>query len=206
MSIQKSTPINELPQQPPNFQEPVVPQNGGQVQPEYNERQFVPVQQSHSQDQHPGQFQGQPPGQFQGQPPGQFQGQPPGQFQGQPPGQFQGQPPGQFQGQPPGQFQGQPPGQIQGQPPGQPQDKKNVLHQKNPVSGKKGMVQDILSNWKILLICFIVLFVSQQEPLQELVRKLFRVIKVPENILFYVTKLVISLVFVLIFFFTNRNL
>ena len=150
MSIPKSTPVNELPQQPPNFQEPVVPQNGGQVQPEYNERQFVPVQQSHSQD--------------------------------------------------------QPPGQFQGQPPGQPQDKKNVLHQKNPVSGKKGMVQDILSNWKILLICFIVLFVSQQEPLQELVRKLFRVIKVPENILFYVTKLVISLVFVLIFFFTNRNL
>ena len=179
---QKATPINELPQQQqqgiqpqyqeppqaPNFQEPIVPQNRGQQQPEYNERQFVPVQQQN------------------------------------PPQQYSQQPPQPFPQQPSQPFPQQYPQQPSQQPSQQSQQSDTV--NKTSTSNRKGMIQDLVNNWKILLICAIVLFVAQQEPLQELVRKLFRVIKVPENILFYVSKLVISLIFVLIFFFTNRNL
>ena len=142
--------------------------------------------------------------------------QPPMQQSMQPPMQQSMQPPMQQSMQSSMQPPMQPPMQASFQQhsiqeqnsPIQKEETRNTLQKadNNSISSTKNIVKDIVSNWKTLLVCFIVLFVVQQEPLQSLARKLLRMAKMPESSLFHISKFGLSLVFVSLFFFTNRNI
>ncbi len=69
-----------------------------------------------------------------------------------------------------------------------------------------GLVQLLMSQSKILSVIFILLLCVQLETSQCLFRKVTRMIKVPDSIVFTASKVLAALVGVVVFFFVYRNL
>jgi len=73
-------------------------------------------------------------------------------------------------------------------------------------ASEMGMVQLLMSQSKMLSILFALLLCIQLETTQGLFRKLTRMIKVPDSMIFTASKVFAALVGVIVFFFVFRNL
>jgi len=69
-----------------------------------------------------------------------------------------------------------------------------------------GIFQLLMAQSKTLSIVFALLLCVQLETTQGLIRKLVRMLNVPENMLFIISKVIIALLGVIVFFFVLRNL
>jgi hypothetical protein len=113
--------------------------------------------------------------------------------------QFQGH--GQGQGQ--GQFQEQPMPVLMPRGSETPQK----MHSGGvPDASEMGIFQLLMSQSKMLSILFALLLCVQLETTQGLFRKVIRMVKVPEGMVFTASKVFAALVGVIIFFFVYRNL
>lgn len=74
------------------------------------------------------------------------------------------------------------------------------------VNNKETIFQLVMSKSKILLLIFALILTSQLETTQGIFRKITRTLNVPDNMVFMVSKLLISIVGIIVFFFVQRNI
>lgn len=106
---------------------------------------------------------------------------------------------------------GGPPLDMYDQPP--PQVNDNFARQlPQPPQRAGGMIkeqslwQQLMAQSKILLLVVALIFVSQLQTVQNIVRTFARMVKVPDTMVFTVSKLLISLIGAIVFFFALRNI
>jgi hypothetical protein len=88
-----------------------------------------------------------------------------------------------------------------------PKNVDNTMYSGNiPDVNNLGLFQLLISQSKMLFVIFVLLLCIQLETSQGLFRKVTRMIKVPDSIVFTVSKVLAALVGVVVFFFVYRNL